>query len=82
MNNGGEGGIRTLDKFPCTRVPGGLLKPLGHPSIFGISAEVCIVVVCNVKGAFGILEKGGNCVRLPNHLSSIFINQLQTHCHL
>ena len=29
-DSGGEGGIRTLGKFPYTRVPGVHLKPLGH----------------------------------------------------
>ena len=28
--NGGEGGIRTLDRLPYTHFPGVLLRPLGH----------------------------------------------------
>jgi hypothetical protein len=32
LNNGGEGGIRTLGTLPYTHFPGVLLRPLGHLS--------------------------------------------------
>ena len=42
IQNGGDGGIRTLDRFPCTRVPGGLLKPLGHVTILSNAQQLNI----------------------------------------
>ena len=32
--DGGEGGIRTLDTLPYTHFPGVLLQPLGHLTVF------------------------------------------------
>ena len=34
FQDGGEGGIRTLDTLPYTHFPGVLLQPLGHLTVF------------------------------------------------
>ena len=39
LEDGGEGGIRTLDTLPYTHFPGVLLQPLGQLTVFFVYRE-------------------------------------------
>ena len=55
FEDGGEGGIRTLDTLPYTHFPGVLLQPLGHLTVVELLFRREFITCCTPWGANGAL---------------------------